>query len=120
MRNLLIFVPPEFAVLLVVGAGLSMIVGARALAKTLLVFAMALVFLPVLLAPLFDALPTWLLLALMVFFGMGLVRAVFNLLIGKHSTDNMVGILAADVVRFAFLAPFRLVGWLFRAFRGPM
>ncbi len=117
MRNLILFMPPEFAALLIMGAGLAMIVGARALASTLFISALALVFLPVLLAPLFDALPLWLLLALMVVFGLGLMRAVFNLLIGRQSTDHMVGILAADVVRIAFLSPFRLLGWIFRTFR---
>jgi hypothetical protein len=120
MTALLMLLPPQFAVLLIAGSGLAMILGARALAGTLFTAALALVFLPILLAPLFDALPTWLLLGLLVFFVFGLLRVVFNLLIGKRSTEHMVGILAADVVRFAFLAPFRLLGWIVRAFRGPM
>ena len=108
MRNLILFVPPELAALLIAGAGLAMILGARALAGSLFGVAMALVFLPVLLAPLFDALPAWLLIGLLVFFSLGLLRAMSNLLIGKNSTDHMVGILAADAARFAVLAPFRL------------
>lgn len=120
MTALLMLVPSTFAMLLIVGAGLAMIIGARALARTLFTVALALVFLPILLAPLFDALPTWLLFGLLVFFGFWLLRVVFNLLIGKHSTDQMVGILAADVVRLVFVAPFRLLGWIWRTFRGPM
>lgn len=118
MQNLILFVPPEMAALLIAGSGMAMIFGARALAGSLFAFAIALVFLPVLLAPLFDALPAWLLIGLLIFFGLGLIRAMANILIGKNSTDHMVGILAADTVRFAFIAPFRLIAWIVRALRG--
>ena len=116
MRNLILFVPPEFAVLLIAGAGVALIFGARALAGTLFALGLALVLLPVLLAPLFDALPTWLLIALLVFFGLGLLRALFNLLIGTRSTDHMVGILAADTVRATLTLPFRLLARILRSF----
>ena len=115
MRNLILFMPPELVVFMIIGAGLAMIVGARSLAATLLGIAMAIIFLPVLLAPLFDALPGWLLVILLIFFALGMLRALFEMTIGKHSTDHMVGILAADVVRAALLAPFRLIGWALRA-----
>ena len=114
MPNLIMFMPSEFAVLMIVAAGLAMIVGARRVATGLLGAAMAIAFLPVLLAPVFDALPGWLLVGLLVFFGLGLVRALFELTIGKSSTNHMVGILAADVVRSMLLAPFRLLGWIVR------
>ena len=91
-----------------------MIVGARSLAATLLGTAMAIIFLPVLLAPLFDALPGWLLVVLLVFFALGMLRALFEMTIGKHSTDHMVGTLAADVVRTALLAPLRAIAWAIR------
>lgn len=115
MRNLILFMPTELVVFMIIGAGLAMIVGARSLAATLLGIAMAIIFLPVLLAPLFDALPGWLLVVLLVFFALGMLRALFEMTIGKNSTDHMVGILAADVVRAALLAPFRLFGWVLRA-----
>jgi ABC-type multidrug transport system fused ATPase/permease subunit len=114
MRNLILFMPPELVIFMIIGAGLAMIVGARSLAATLLGTAMAIIFLPVLLAPLFEALPRWLLVVLLVFFALGMLRALFEMAIGKHSTDHMVGILAADVVRATLLAPFRLIGWLAR------
>lgn len=118
MRNLILFVPPELAALLIAAAGFAMILGARTLAGTLFAFALALVFLPVLLAPLFDVLPAWLLMGMLVFFGFGLMRALFNLFIGRNSTDHMVGILAADAVRFALFAPSRFFAWVVRTFRG--
>ena len=115
MRNLILLIPQELVVFMIVGAGLAMIVGARRLAAGLLGAAMAIIFLPVLLAPLFDALPGWLLWGLIIFFSLALLRALFELTIGKNSTDHMVGILAADVVRTMLLAPFRLLGWALRA-----
>lgn len=118
MRNLILFMPPELVIFMIVGAGLAMIAGARRLASTLLGVAVAIIVLPVLLAPLFDALPGWLLVMLLVVLVLGLLRGLFEMTLGKHSTDHMVGILAADVVRAALLAPFRLAGrlarWLIR------
>ena len=114
MRNLILFMPTELVVFMIIGAGLAMIVGARSLAATLLGIAMAIIFLPVLLGPLFDALPGWLLVVLLFFFALAMLRALFEITIGKNSTDHMVGILAADVVRVALLAPFRLIGWVLR------
>ena len=51
---------------------------------------------------------------MLAFFALGMLRALFEMAIGKHSTDHMVGILAADVVRATLLAPFRVIGWLAR------
>ena len=114
MRNLVLFIPQELVIVMFVGAGLAMIVGARRIAGGLLIAAMAVVFLPVLLAPLFNALPGWLLWCVIVVFGLSLLRGLFVVVIGKNSTDHMVGILAADVLRATLLAPFRFIGWLAR------
>ena len=114
MRNLIPFIPQELVVFMIVGAGLAMIVGARRIASGLLVTALTVIFMPVLLAPLFDTLPGWLLWCVIVVFGLSLLRGLFVVAIGKNSTDHMVGILVADVVRTALLAPFRFIGWLAR------
>ena len=115
MRNLILFVPPELAVFMFIGAGFAMLVGARKLAAGLIGATMAVIFLPILLAPLFDQLPSWLLWILLIFFGLGLLRSLFELLLGERATDHMVGILAADVVRVVLLSPFRMIGWMVRA-----
>ena len=115
MRNVILFMPPELVVFMIVGAGLAMIVGARSLAASLLGVAMAIIFLPVLLAPLFDVLPGWLVVGLLFLFGLALLRALFEITIGKNSTDHMVGILAASAVWWALRAPFRFIGWVVRA-----
>lgn len=118
MSNLIPSVPPELAVLLIAAAVPAMMLGMRALAGFLFAFAMAIIFLPTLLALLFEALPAWLLVGLLVFFVLSLLRALSNMLIGRNSTDHMVGILAADVVRFALFAPFRFIAWIVRTLRG--
>lgn len=77
--------------------------------------------LSILMAPLFDAifsmLPWWLTLLIGVGFAVAIARALIGLLLGRHATDHMVGILAADVVRGLFravLLPLRLLGRIVR------
>ena len=118
MRSLLLLLPQEALIAMVVGAGLAMIVGARRLAGALLGAATLLVILPVVLAPLFDLLPGWVLACLLVFFVLGLLRTLLQLLIGRSSANHTVGILVADVLRATLLAPFCLLGWLVRAVLG--
>ena len=43
-----------------------------------------------------------------------LLRWSVRMLIGREAMNQMVGILAADVMRFLFLAPFRLLRWIAR------
>jgi hypothetical protein len=53
---------------------------------------------------------------LTVAFAVSLLRAGVRLLLGQRATDHMIGILAADLVRFFFrtiVFPFRLLGRLF-------
>ena len=38
----------------------------------------------------------------------------FNLILGRGAMEQMVGTLAADVIRFLFLLPFRILRWLLR------
>ena len=118
MRSLLLLIPVEAAPLLMVLAGLALIVGARVWAGGLLAFALALVVLPVLLEPFFDQLPLGLLWLVMVFFGLGVVIALFRglstSLIGERATSHMLGELAADFVRGCFRRPFIVIGWLLR------
>lgn len=117
MAALLTLLPTEFVSLLIVASGVAMMVGAHSLGGKLFVAALAMAFLPFFLAPLFDAFPTWLLLGVLAVLALGVLRVAFDLVIGRRSTDHMVGILAADVVRYAFVASFRLLGWIFRAIR---
>jgi hypothetical protein len=38
----------------------------------------------------------------------------FSIILGRDAYNQMVGTLAADVVRALFLLPFRLLGWFLR------
>lgn len=118
MRMTMLLLPPELLGLLVFGGGFALLLGARKLATSLFVAALAMAFLPVLLAPLFNSLPEPLLLLVLVVMGIGIVFAVLRWLsdatIGRNATDNMVGILAADAVRGTARGVFGLVGLLIR------
>ena len=123
MRAMLLLLPVELVMPLVVAAGLALIVGARAFAGGLLTLAAAMVILPVLLAPLFDALPEWVLWAVVfitsVGIGLMLLRATSIAMIGRGATDGLVGILAANFVQSSLRGAVRLMGWsLSMAFRG--
>lgn len=95
---------------LLVLAGLLTIVGLKQLAGTLILFVFAIAFLPVF-EPFIEAivavLPDWAVILLVVGFGLVLLRALAALFLGANAADQMVGTLAADMVRFFLLLPFR-------------
>ena len=105
MRNLILFIPQELVLFLFLGAGFAMIVGAKRIAMSLLGAAMAVIFLPVLLAPIFNALPGWLLTVVLIVSGLMLLCALFQMVFGKQTTDRFVGTLLVDMLRFLLLAP---------------
>lgn len=102
MKVSFLLIPIELVLLVVVAGGVAMILGARQLAGALLGLAAAMVFLPPLLAPLFDALPDALLWPLLALIAVGtvlaLLRAGSEVLIGRGATDSMVGELSARAV----------------------
>lgn len=114
MRSMLFFLPDELIILLIIGAGFAMIFGAKRLCVSLIMMAIALTVLPGLLAPLFDILPGYLLIALMIILIVGIffssLRWISSAIIGNSATDHMIGSLAADVVKTIFLGTFRLFG----------
>ena len=114
MRNLAMFLPDELLPLLLVAAGLCLIVGLRSTAFALATLAIATPFVGVIVGTLLDQLPWFVVAAVLAFSVLSMARALSNLLIGRRSTDHMVGDLAADVVRFALKLPFRVLGWVGR------
>lgn len=109
---LIAFLPAEFLPLLIAAAGIAMIVGARGLAASLGAAAAAILVLPALLAPLFAQLPGWILMAVLAIAVLGLMGGAMKALLGKEAWGSMVGILAADVVRAAFVGGFKLTAAL--------
>lgn len=115
--SLLWFLPLAALPLVVAGLGILVMVGIVPFKRALAII-VGLALLPAL-DPLVEAmiaaLPWWLLL-LMLFGGtLALLRAALELMIGHRAASHTVGILTADVIRFVFLLPFRLVGVLVRA-----
>lgn len=115
--------PDEVLLVVIVGIGFALTVGLLSRGAAFAVIGMLLLF--ALLGPIAEGvmgeLPPWIALALLVVFGLALLRGTAALVLGRRASDHMVGILAADCVRFAFrllFLPFRAVGGLVRAIAG--
>jgi hypothetical protein len=118
MALLLTFLPDQAMVLVFAGVGLALIVGliSRRAAFNVIGCVVLLLVLSPFIEALIDGLPTWILLCLIGWVGLALMRAASNLLLGRRSTNHMVGILAADVVRGLFQIAFAPLRWVFRQF----
>ncbi len=105
-----LLVPEELLVHVLVLAGILTILGLKRLASGLILFVISMAFLPVF-EPFIEAivamLPDWALILVLVVVGLALLRVVAGLFLGQRASDQMVGTLAADVVRFLLLLPFR-------------
>lgn len=112
--SLLAFLPTEFIPLILIGGGFALILGARAVARSLFVLTAVLIFLPVILEPLLMFLPEWVLWLLTGFVILSVLGSISALILGKGASDAMVGILASDLIRRVLLAPFRAIGWIVR------
>jgi hypothetical protein len=115
------FIPDEALILLVAAIGIALIAGIvrGRQAMSWLTGLVALILITPFVGILLDALPLWLQLLLIVAICFSLFRAFVSLFLGGHAADHMIGSLAANVVRFCFLAviqlfvlPFRVIGWL--------
>ena len=131
MMTLLAWLPNEFIVLGIVLIGFGLMVGlingrrAAALLGFVFLLMVSGPFVDSLLETLFDLAPWWLLLLLGIMLVFLLLGAVFSLLgalsrliIGRGATNEMVGSLAADVVRFGFRMAFGVVALPFRLMFG--
>lgn len=114
MRNLLPFIPSELFLVLLVGAGLAMVIGQRQWAATLVGVVLAGVFLPVLVEPLFDAMPSWLLVLLTGVLVAGLVHQAIRLLLGREVASQAIGHVVGHLLLTALAAPFRFASWIGR------
>lgn len=106
ISSIFLLLPSETWVLLLMAAGIMMIIGFRkaalGLAGTVLLLALFSPFIEALV----DALPTWLLLTIMIFFIMSLLRFI----LGERMADHLIAHLLYDII----LMPLRFIGWLFR------
>jgi len=123
MQFLWLFLPDEFLVLVIALVGLAVMVRLVRL-RTAGIFLGSIV-LMLLLTPFIDSfmssLPWWLNLLVLAAICWAVVRGFFRLVLGAGAADEMIGNLAAGLVRatfrgtfFLLFFPFRIVGWLFR------
>lgn len=61
-----------------------------------------------------QTMPIWMVIVMAFVIIITVFRLLSASLIGRGSTDHLIGILAADVVRFFFLLPWRLLRFIFR------
>ena len=115
MRNLAMFIPDQLLPVLIVAGGLLIIIGSRARGMSLVTLAIATPLLGVLASIVFDLLPMWLVVVLLVFAAAAVLRGLFETLLGKGATEAMVGHLAADSLKFAVVLPFKLIASAVRA-----
>ena len=112
---------------LLIVMGLLVILGAIRPQRVIMLIVIVL-FMPFIAAfveELLTVLPTWLGILLLVAIGLAILRAIASAIIGRGAADQMVGILAADVVRLALRMavwlvafPFRTLARAARGFRG--
>lgn len=115
--------PDELLLLVIVGIGLALMVGLLSRSAAFGLIGMLLLF--ALLGPFVEGImgdmPPWVGLIILVVVILALLRGVASVVLGRRAADHMVGILAADCVRFAFrllFLPFRAVGGFVRAITG--
>lgn len=104
MRGILPFIPSEAFILVIIVLGLGLITGLisrRAVGMGLGLILLTIVARPFIKAIL-SSLPLWLFIPVVLFFGLTLLLRLTALIIGRGAADEMVGALAADVVRFLF------------------
>lgn len=114
--EILAFIPQEAILPMVVLGGIAMALQLRGIASALFTMAALIIFLPMLLEPVLDMLPEWTFPFLEIFLCISIAGTVITLLIGKNAKDHMVGILAADFIKWLLFTPFtmaaRIIRWL--------
>lgn len=112
---LLAFLPDQALPLIIVGLGLALILGiiSRSFAFSILGTVILFAILSPFIDALFDSLPLWLLILLMLFFGLSLLKLVMNTLFGREATGHFLG----ELLFAIFAMPFRLLGHLIRGRR---
>jgi len=109
---LLAFLPDNFLVILLIFVGIALIFGifsrhkAFNFVKIIVIFALLSPFL----YAIFDQLPAWLLILIMIGFIFSIARVLLNALFGKGATDQFVG----QVMFALFAMPFRIIGNILR------
>jgi hypothetical protein len=116
LTGLFALLPPELIPLMVVGGGLMMVIGLRKIAIMLFTLSGVMIVAPIILEPILMELPSWALTLIMIYFWISIAAMLIAMLIGARAWDEAKGHMAANVLTWLFLAPFRVVGLIFRIF----
>lgn len=115
--------PDALLPLVIAGIGLALMVGL--LSGSAAFRLLGLLLLCALLGPIIEGvmgdMPPWVGVIIFVVVILALLRGAASLVLGRRAADHMVGILAADCVRFAFrllFLPVRAIGGLVRSIAG--
>jgi hypothetical protein len=123
MQWLWLFLPDEALVLVIALIGLVLMVGVLRprSAGQLLGGIVVMLLLGPFIESFVSSLPWWFNLVLLLGIGWAAIRALSRFVLGGRAADHMVGILAADGVRWLFRCvfvvlalPFRFIGWMLR------
>lgn len=113
LAGLLSFLPEEFIPVLLVLGGLLLVFGLRNLALTLFGLCGLMIVLPPVLEAILSELPEWALYPIMAFAFLSMGAFLISLFIGDKAWTETKGHLAANVISWIFLFPFRLLRWIF-------
>lgn len=115
--------PDALLPLVIAGIGLALMVGLLSGSAAFRLLGLLLLF--ALLGPIIEGvmgeMPPWVGLIIFIVVILALLRGAASLVLGRRAADHMVGILAADCVRFAFqllFLPVRAIGGLVRSIAG--
>ena len=116
------FLPEEMLVLVIAAAGIALIVGARALAASLMTFVIITSIAPIILQPLIQQVPVWVLWALAIYalfllpyFILRLFGGLVEPALGKRETGNMIANLASAMTMTFLAAPFLVLRAIVRS-----
>ncbi len=113
-----LLLPDEVLPLIIVGVAFALMFGLLSL-RGAVGLILALVVLPPVLAPFVEGvlgdLPPWVSVIILAVLALAILRGLAALVLGRAAAAEMVGHLAADLVKALVLLPLRGVRWVFRA-----
>lgn len=120
MAKLIVWLPDSFMVIAIIAIAFGLVLGVLTLRRALSLLGLVVLllvsgpFVDALLDTLWSALPCWLMVPLGCIFALTLIRFLFRVVLGSRASDVMVGVLAADLVRWTLVLSCRAVRFPFR------
>ena len=120
MAKLIVWLPDSFMVIGIVAVAFGLMLGVLTIRRAISLLGLVVLllvsgpFVDALFDALWSALPFWLVVPLACIFALTLIRFLVRLVLGSRATDVMVGVLAADAVRWTFFLLCRAVRLPFR------